>query len=130
AEEDRPGRRVKPIRPEERSYLACLEPSGERIGTARAEERRPAAAAEVAVPKHRDAQSADPLAEETGRVLRLGIAGPEPHEPHDVGRPDAGMDALVPAEVDPLGGDSDRGGEGLHQAGGMADAGVHRPVVI
>ena len=63
-------------------------------------------------------------------MLGLGIAGPEPDDRDDVGGAHTGMHALVPAQVDPLGGDRDRRREALHELDGRPDAREDRPVVV
>ena len=117
-------------RAEERLHLARLEPGGERVHATRAEERRAAPAAEVGVPEHRDAQRADALPQQAGRVLGLCVAGLKADERHDVGRADARVHALVPAQVDPLRRNGDRRREPQDEVGGRPDAGEDRPVVV
>ena len=63
-------------------------------------------------------------------MLRLGVAGGEPDEGHDVGSADARVDALMRAQVDALSGDGDRRHQAIDEIGRRPDAGEDRAVVV
>ena len=132
ADEDGPGSGIESRRAVVGDKLAGSDPLLQHVGSATPEEHRPPAAADVAVEKDGKPEIvADPSCELVGH--RRGawcVLGLQRDDRYDIGCADARVDALVLAEVDPLGGGRDAGEEGFEQHLVLADEREDRPVVV